>query len=80
MFTHQALPLASEHHGPFLADSREEYIIHLPCHIANFSNSWQVQGYGGSTDVRVMVGDLPKACFHLQVVLSLSHTVQDVAI
>lgn len=73
MYTHQAQHLPSEHHGLFLPNSSEECIIHLPCHVANFSYSWQVQGYGGSTDVQVMVGVLPKACCHLQVVLSLLH-------
>lgn len=29
----------------------EENTIHLPCHVANFSYSRQVTGYGGSTDV-----------------------------
>lgn len=47
--------------------------IHLPCHVVNLLYSWQVQGNGGSTDVKVLVGVLPKACCHLQVVLSLLH-------
>lgn len=55
-----------------VSTSRGEYIIHLPRHVANFPYSLQVQGYEGSTDVKVVVGVLPKACCHLQVVLSLS--------
>lgn len=54
----------------FLPASRGEGILHLTCHVTNFLYSWPAHGYEGSTDVKVLVGVLPKACCHL---LSLLH-------
>lgn len=36
MYTYQAQQLPFEPHGLFLAPSRGEHIIHLPCHVGNF--------------------------------------------